>query len=92
MSDRLGMPLVTLYPEMEASIRKRRLQMDLDNRFKYHAPKGDQAQRYTEIRGQALAFALILAETCPESRELSTALTKLDEVVFFANASIARNE
>jgi hypothetical protein len=65
---------------------------DLANRFTYHPPHGDQAARYGAIRGKAQDFAFYLSSQCPESRELSTALTKLDEVVFFANAAIARNE
>lgn len=67
-------------------------QKELDIRFTYHAPFGDQAERYAEIRRQALHLAGVLATFCPQSRELSVALTKLDEVVFWANASIARRE
>jgi hypothetical protein len=65
---------------------------ELENRFTYHAPHGDQAERYVQIRDQAKSLARSLATLCPESRELSLALTKLDEVVFWANASIARRE
>ncbi len=43
------------------------------------------------IRGHAQEYALSLLDICPESRELSVALTKLEEVVFWANAAIARN-
>lgn len=42
------------------------------------------------IRDRALDFALFLSEACPESRELSRALTSLEDVVFNANAAIAR--
>jgi hypothetical protein len=45
--------------------------------FRYHEPKEGQAERYVLI---------------PPSRELSIALTKLEEMTFWANASIARNE
>jgi hypothetical protein len=65
---------------------------DLGNRFTYHPPKGDQTDRYGDIRKAACDYALLLSTLCPQSRELSTALTKLDEVVFFSNAAIARNE
>ena len=65
---------------------------DLENRFTYHAPKGDQASRYESIRQVALGFAILLNRDCPDSREKSVALTKLEEVVMWANASIARNE
>lgn len=65
---------------------------DIVNRFSYHPPKSGQAVKYEGIRSLALEYALKLSEICPPSRELATAMTKLDEVVFFANAAIARNE
>lgn len=65
---------------------------ELTKRFTYHAPKDDQNKRYAEVRRWAHEYATWLAEFCPESRELSLALTKLEECVFWANASIARNE
>jgi hypothetical protein len=65
---------------------------DLAKRFTYHKPKDDQPQRYEQIRDLARAFAASLATKCPQSRELSLALTKLEECMMWANASIARNE
>ena len=64
----------------------------LENNFKYHTPKGNQAARYEEIRLQAKNFAKALIKFCPPSRELSIALTELETAVMWANASIARNE
>lgn len=64
----------------------------IDNDFCYHKPFGAQAERYTSIREKAKQMAHFLAQNCPMSRELSLALTKLEEVVFWANAAIARNE
>ena len=66
--------------------------MDLKNRFTYHAPFGDQTERYQNIRKQIFDLAVFLDEQCSDSRELSLAITKLEEVSFWANASIARNE
>lgn len=63
-----------------------------ESRFMYHVPFGDQAERYAGIRERIANFSHFLDVTCPPSRELSIAMTKLDEVMFFANASIARNE
>jgi len=60
--------------------------------FTYHPPKGDQPERYLAIRESAGGLALILMGRCPPSRERSLALTALEEAVFWANASIARNE
>lgn len=66
--------------------------VEITKRFTYHAPKQDQIPRYTELRETVFALAMGLCQTCPQSRELSVALTKLDEVVMWANAAIARRE
>lgn len=60
--------------------------------FVYHAPRPDQVPRYEKIRDAVGCVALDLLEMCPPSRELSLALTHLEEAVMWANASIARNE
>lgn len=65
---------------------------ELANRYSYHAPKGDQPERYTRIRAKCLELARVIAEDTPASREQSTAFTALDTVMFNANAAIARNE
>lgn len=66
--------------------------MNIDNVFSYHAPKGDQAERYAIIREGAKELARIIDEKCPDSREKSLALTNLQQSVMWANASIAINE
>jgi hypothetical protein len=63
---------------------------DLENRFTYHAPKRGQPEKYQEIRAKALAFAALVTLHAPVSRELSLAVTKIEEAVFWANAAIAR--
>lgn len=63
---------------------------EIERRFTYHAPDEEQRENYQEIRDRAKALALRLREICPNGREFATALTKLEEVVFFANAAIAR--
>ena len=63
---------------------------DLENRFTYHAPKEGQPEKYVSIRSHAKACADVINNLCPESREKSLAITKLEEAVFWANASIAR--
>lgn len=65
---------------------------ELESRFTYHAPKEGQQERYERIRHKAKMLAAYINEYCPESRELSLAMTKLEECVMWANASIARNE
>jgi hypothetical protein len=65
---------------------------DLNVRFTYHPPFGTQTARYEIIRNEAWILAKDLIDWCPDSRELSLALTKLEEMVFWANAAIARHE
>ena len=65
---------------------------DYAGRFHYHAPHGDQNERYITIRSRARELAELMIESCPPSRERSLAMTKLEEATFWANASIARNE
>lgn len=67
------------------------MKRNLKNDFTYHPPKPGQPEKYAAIREKAHDLAELIQESCPESREASLALTKLDEVVMWANASIARN-
>jgi len=67
-------------------------QADILHRFTYHPSKGDQEQRYQHLRGLFAAMAKKINENCPDSREKSLAITKLEESSMWANASIARNE
>jgi len=63
----------------------------LENNFSYHAPVGDQNERYIALRGQAKLLAYRFKDLVPEGRERSLALTKLEEAIFWANAGIARS-
>ncbi len=64
----------------------------LENRFMHHAPQGDQADRYAKIREACCSLAKIVVALTPCSAEQTRALNALDEVMFLANAGIARNE
>ena len=64
----------------------------IENSFTYHKPTEDQAVRYVNIRNHAKDFAYMIENVCPDSREKSLAMTKLEEAVMWANAAIARNE
>lgn len=77
---------MTIHP-MSAEMEKR-----IEIMFTYHAPKDDQAVRYTILRNSVKLLAQEIATLSPESREQSLALTKLEEAVMWANAAIARNE
>lgn len=65
---------------------------ELENRYTYHAPKGDQPKRYELIRAAAKQFASVVQELCPNSPERAHAKDRIDEAMMWANASIARHE
>ena len=65
---------------------------ELEKRFTYHPPKEGQPAKYELLRRQGKALAVLIDTNCPDSREKSTAMTKLEECIMWANAAIARNE
>lgn len=68
------------------------LNEQFENNFKYHSPKEGQPERYELIRYKIKQLAYLIDENCPPSREKSLAITKIEEAMMWANASIARNE
>jgi len=66
------------------------LNQDIENRFTYHAPNAEQIKKYPLIRDEAKYLAYLIEENVPNGREKSLAMTKLEEVVMWANAGISR--
>ena len=62
----------------------------IERNFTYHKPDGDRIGRYEEIRAKAKELAYLVDTLCLPGRERSLAMTKLEEAVMWANASIAR--
>lgn len=60
--------------------------------FTYHAPFGDQQERYLALREAALEFSQLITDMTPPSREQSLALTDVQRACQMANAAIAINE
>ena len=66
-------------------------QKRLDWDFSYHPPATPERQASHEIvRNACIKLAEFLNQHVPDSREKSLAITKLEEVMFWANAAIAR--
>ena len=65
---------------------------ELEHRFKYHPPNTEEkVERHQKVRSVLFSAADEIVElTGPPSREQSTAITKLEEAMFWANAAIAR--
>lgn len=66
---------------------------DLINRFKFHpADTEKKAQAHEKVRQLCLNAAVYLNDLVPEGREKALALTKMEEVMFWANAGLARQD
>lgn len=65
----------------------------LNWRFNHHPPSTqERADRHVRVREACLSAAKEIVETTgPPTREQSTAISKLEEAMFWANAAIARN-
>jgi hypothetical protein len=65
---------------------------DIEHRFAFHAATTDKKRdAHTSIRQQCRQLADALNEQLPNGREKSTAITKLEEVMFWGNAALARD-
>lgn len=65
--------------------------LELRNRFRYHAPTPARAAQHEKIRNMMSQVAGYLNDDLPEGREKALVMTKLEEVMFWANAAIARS-
>lgn len=65
---------------------------EIDNWFKYHAPQGNQTERYELIRAKARELAIMIVDCTPPSADQTAAIRKLRECVMTANAAIACGE
>lgn len=66
--------------------------IELDMRFKHHKPDEKKIIKYGMIRVSCRELADVINVNCPDSGEKSLALTNLEQVMFWANAAIARRE
>jgi hypothetical protein len=63
----------------------------LEELFTYHAPTGDQPERYKRIRSAAKFLAYVIHNDCAPGPDRTAAVRKISEAVMTANKSIATN-
>lgn len=61
-------------------------------RFSFQNPSSTAFARINMLRDIARDYALAIQANCPESREKSLSITKLEECVMWATAAITCNE
>lgn len=65
---------------------------DVEHRFAFHAATTEEKRdEHTSVRKHCENLGQFLLLKLPDSRERALAMTKLEEVMFWANAAIARN-
>ena len=63
---------------------------DTISRFAFHKPDATGIEAMTAIRKEIRKLALLIENSCPESREKATALTQLSFVMMSANSAIVQ--
>lgn len=62
---------------------------NLDDVFSYHAPTGDQLERYESLRSAAKDFVTRILTNCPDCADRAAAIHGVRDALMAANASIA---
>lgn len=62
----------------------------LERMFTFHPAEGAQPLQYATIRGECLDLAKLIAVLLPDCEEREQAFLRLNEVMFWANAGVAR--
>jgi hypothetical protein len=64
-------------------------QVDLNDVFSYHAPQGDDLEKYAKLRAAAKQFAEVILANTPRCADQTAAVRKVREAVMTANAAVA---
>jgi hypothetical protein len=72
--------------------KEKKMDYELNKRFDYHKPDERKTEYHENVRSACKALAERLTSILPDGREKSLAITKLEEVMFWANAALARND
>lgn len=68
------------------------MDIDVENRFRYHAPNNEARDRHTRLSDLFIDLTHEVIKLVPYSRELNIVLTKLEEAKFWASSGVARNQ
>lgn len=64
---------------------------DIENRFAFHpATSEEKRDAHTSVRQLCRQLADVMNERLPDGREKEIVMTRLEEVMFWANAALAR--
>lgn len=67
------------------------MQLDIRWNLTNHRPTDEAIERIERLREVAIDLGEHIERVCPDTRERALAITKLEETVMWAVASIARN-
>lgn len=76
---------------MENSNATTELVHRLEQMFTFHPAEGAQPLQYATVRGECLDLAKLIAVLLPDCEEREMAFMRLNEVMFWANAGVARH-
>jgi len=65
---------------------------EITNKFSYHKPSEGGIESHGILTDSFLIVCDIVEDICPDGREKSLAITKLEEAKMWASAAVARNE
>lgn len=86
-----GMPLSEVASHVYMAPKKETDQYrTLSKRFTYPIIKEGQLRQFESLREKMLNLADVLCIECPDNRERSLALTKMEEALYWAEMSIVR--
>lgn len=89
--DAEGQPMCAAFEEDLTMAQPSPSPEEMVDRVTYHPPTPEARQRHDLVRTAIHLAMHNLVMAVPASRELSLAMTKIEEAMFWANAGIARN-